>query len=107
MKTRMLFRENGTIIHTRSSLLDRLRPVVLTALVTAIVLVLPALIDPVELDEAPPVVALADHLAELEAHELQLRQVQQEMGDRLAQAYQRGVQDGRGDMARVCRRAQL
>lgn len=92
MKSRILFRENGTVINTRSSLADRLRPWVLSSLVTAIVLVLPALIDPIELDAEPPSISWAEHLAELD---LQHRAAQQEVTTRLSHAYQRGVEDGR------------
>lgn len=92
MKARHLFRENGTVIHTRSSLADRLRPWVLSSLITIIVLVVPALLDPIELDAQPPTISWADHLAELD---LQNRAARLELTAKLSQAYQRGVEDGR------------
>lgn len=92
MKSRILFRENGTVINTRSSLLDQLRTWVIVSLVTVIVLVLPALLDPIELDAQPPSITWAEHLAELD---LQNRAAQAELTHRLSLAYQRGVEDGR------------
>lgn len=95
MKARTLFRENGTVIHTRTPILERLQPWVLAFVVAAVVLVLPGLLDPLPPhDDAG---ALVDLLA---LHEQELLA----MRDEVARAYLQGQSDARHAMPAECKR---
>lgn len=102
MKSRIWFRENGTVIHTRSPWYDRVRSWVLALLIAVVVLVLPGLLDPLPLDE--PLATQADlvqHMAELEHAYLEALRVQSE---RAAKAYDEGLRAGQQVAAEQCLR---
>lgn len=101
MKARVFFRENGTVIHTRSSILDRLRPWVLAFVVALVVLVLPPLLDPPPLEEhvAPEQLqALREELVALE------HAARREITVQALHAYQQGQADARAAAALACAR---
>lgn len=66
MKSRMLFRENGSFIHTRRRWRDGLHTVLLALMVAAIILLLPGLLGGHDID-AGPADAHAQQLADVEA----------------------------------------
>jgi hypothetical protein len=66
MKSRILFRENGSVIRTRHRWRDALHTVLLALLVCAVILLLPGLLGGHDID-AGPADANAQYMADIEA----------------------------------------